>query len=162
MTSALALQSQHHKRCSRERTCPLQRYISAFPRCTVTDSSCIAQRTNAPLGMRPLSAAMSPRHLSRTFHALGKYLSAPETSTLLTPYHPCSVCGVKVEAWQHFGMACVISLPLHEVLPPKQPVPAVQQLRWQVLRCCAAFVLLRVPFVEGAPTHGGATTSSPL
>ena len=33
-------------------TSPLRRYISAFPRCTVTDSSCIAQRTNAPLGMR--------------------------------------------------------------------------------------------------------------
>ena len=42
-------------------TSPLRRYISAFPRCTVTDSSCIAQRTNAPLGMRPLSAAMSGR-----------------------------------------------------------------------------------------------------
>ena len=28
-------------------------------------------------------------YLSRTFHALGKYLSASETSTLLTPYHPC-------------------------------------------------------------------------
>ena len=25
-------------------TSPLRRYISAFPRCTVTDSSCIAQR----------------------------------------------------------------------------------------------------------------------
>ena len=31
------------KPCSREMTSPLRRYISAFPRCTVTDSSCIAQ-----------------------------------------------------------------------------------------------------------------------
>ena len=31
-----------------------------FPLCTVTDSSCITQRTNAPLGMRPLSAATLP------------------------------------------------------------------------------------------------------
>ena len=31
-------------------TSPLRRYISAFPRCTVTDSNCIAHRTNAPIG----------------------------------------------------------------------------------------------------------------
>ena len=50
----------------------LRRYISAFPRCTVTDSSCIAQRTNAALGMPPLSAAMSPRlHLSDTVLVCG-------------------------------------------------------------------------------------------
>ena len=45
-------------------TSPRRRHISAFPLCTVTDTSCIAQRTNAPLGMRPLSAAVSPQQLS--------------------------------------------------------------------------------------------------
>ena len=43
---------------------PLRWYISAFPRCTVTKSSCVAQRTNAPLGMLPLSAEMSPRRFT--------------------------------------------------------------------------------------------------
>ena len=33
-------------------------------RCTVTDSNCITQRTNALLGMRPLAAAMSPRRFT--------------------------------------------------------------------------------------------------
>ena len=56
-------------------------------------------------------------------------------------------------------MACVISLPRHELLRPKQPVPAVQELRRQVLRCCAPLALLCVPFVEAALPHplGGAT-----
>ena len=47
-------------------TSPLRRYISAFPRCTVTDSSCIVQRTNSSLGKRPLSAAMSPRRFTNS------------------------------------------------------------------------------------------------
>ena len=42
---------------------------AAFPRCIVADSSCIAQRTNAPLGMRPLSAATSPRRYRCCFPA---------------------------------------------------------------------------------------------
>ena len=44
--------------CSREMTSPLPRHISALPLCTDTDSSCIGQRTTAPLEMRPLSAAV--------------------------------------------------------------------------------------------------------
>ena len=53
--------------------------------------------------------------------------------------------GVEVAAGQHVSMACVISLPPHELLRPKQPVLAVQELRRQVLRCCVPFALLRVP-----------------
>ena len=66
----------------------LRRYISAFPRCTVTDSSCIAQRTNAPLGMRPLSAAMSPWPRRRVLAVLSKRLSHAVRSacTSIRPY----------------------------------------------------------------------------
>ena len=61
-------------------TNPLRRYISAFPRCTVTvtDSSCIAHRTNAPFGMRPLSAAMSPKRFTNYTASLPMY---PHVST---------------------------------------------------------------------------------
>ena len=70
--------------------------------------------------------------------------------------------GVEVEAGQHVSMACVISLPPHELLCPKQPVLAVQELRRQVLRRCVPFALLRVPCVKTAPPlpHRGA--ASPL
>lgn len=46
----------HHisSRCSREIISPGVRYISALPFCNVTDNSCIAQRTKAPLEMQPL------------------------------------------------------------------------------------------------------------
>ena len=50
--------------------------------------------------------------------------------------------GVEVEAGQHVSMACVISLPPHELLRPKQPVLAVQELRRQVLCSCVPFALL--------------------
>ena len=57
-------------------------------------------------------------------------------------------------------LACVISLPPHELLHPKQPVPTIKELRWRVLCCCVPFALLRVPLVEAAPplSHGGTTT----
>ena len=66
-------------------TSPLRRYISAFPRCTVTDSSCIAHHTNAPLGMRPPSAAMSPRRFTNFTASLPMY---PHVSTAnRVPHH---------------------------------------------------------------------------
>ena len=70
--------------------------------------------------------------------------------------------GVEVEAGQHVSMACVISLPPHKLLRPKQSVLAVQEICRQILRCCVPFALLRVPCVKAAPPlpHGGAT--SPL
>ena len=50
ISAGTAKPASYRKPCSRETIIPPRRCISAFPRCTVctvTDSSCIAQRTNA-------------------------------------------------------------------------------------------------------------------
>ena len=73
INTGTAKPASERKPCSRETTSPLRRYISASPRCTVTDSSYIAQRTNSPLGMRPLSAAMSPRRFTNLAAPLRMY-----------------------------------------------------------------------------------------
>ena len=92
-------------------TSPLRRYISAFPRCTVTDSSCIAQRTNAPLGKRRVSAAMSPRWF-KNFRLLAHVFA-------------------RLKREQHQPECGMIRHTLPEPRPLSQPSPQSTQLSWQ-------------------------------
>ena len=66
MTTGRDKPASHRMPRSREVTSPLRWYISAFPLSTETDRSCIAQRTNAPLGIRPLSVEQCPLSNSQT------------------------------------------------------------------------------------------------
>ena len=80
-------------------------------------------------------------HVVAECHATARYGAQESPSgTSGRATEPVSVAlplgGVEVEVGQHVSMACVISLPPHELLRPKQPVLAVQELRRQVLRCC--------------------------